>query len=131
MNQNKKILLATVVFSFIIMGMMFVAFKGANFYYVNVSDLQHKVEIDEFRVTGEVVAGTIVDAPSQSMLTFTMADIMNPDIVVDVVFKGIKPDAFSEGQHTVVEGTYDRAANVFYADTMLVKCPSKYEEEEL
>ncbi len=129
MNQNKKILLATVVFSFIIIGMMFVAFKGSNFYYVNVSDLQKDMGTSDFRVTGEVVAGTVVDAPAQSTLMFAMADIDDPNVVVDVVFTGVKPDAFAEGQHAVVEGSFDREANTFHAKTMLVKCPSKYEEE--
>ncbi len=129
MNQNKKILLATVVFSFIIIGMMFVAFKGSNFYYVNVSDLQKNMSTNEFRVTGEVIAGTVVDAPAKSTLMFAMADIDDTSIAVDVVYKGIKPDAFAEGQHAVVEGSYDRVTNTFHAKTMLVKCPSKYEEE--
>lgn len=131
MNQNKKILLATVVFTILITGMMFAAFSGSNFYYVNVSDLQknNTSDIEKFRVTGEVITGTVVDAPAQSTLTFTMADIDDPYVTVDVVFKGIKPDAFAEGQHTVVEGSFDRAVNTIYANTMLVKCPSKYEGE--
>lgn len=131
MNQNKKILLATVVFSFVIAGMMFFAFSGSNFYYVNVSDLKHNIDpdIDSFRVTGEVVAGTVVDEPAKAMLTFSMVDIEDLTTSVDVVFTGVKPDAFAEGQHAVVEGAYDRESNTIYADTMLVKCPSKYEEE--
>ena len=43
-----------------------------------------------------------------------------------VVFNGPKPDQMREGAEAILEGKYD--GEVFQAQSLLLKCPSRYEE---
>lgn len=47
-------------------------------------------------------------------------------LILPVVYKGAKPDTFEHGESVVVEGKLGQDGT-FYASTLLVKCPSKYE----
>lgn len=47
-----------------------------------------------------------------------------------VKFDGIKPDQFDEAYHVVAIGKYDAAEDSFHAKKLLIKCPSKYEEQQ-
>lgn len=47
-----------------------------------------------------------------------------------VAFRDVKPDNFDSGYPVIVEGRFDEKG-VLQADKLLVKCPSKYEEEEV
>ena len=47
---------------------------------------------------------------------------------LNVVYEGIIPDMFKDGQEVVVEGTLAQNG-VFHANTLLTSCPSKYEAE--
>lgn len=53
-------------------------------------------------------------------------DLKDGDQVLPVVYKGVKPDTFEQGESVVAEGKLG-ADGVFQASTILVKCPSKYE----
>lgn len=53
-------------------------------------------------------------------------DMKDGDLVLPVVYKGVKPDTFEQGESVVAEGKLG-ADGVFQASTILVKCPSKYE----
>jgi cytochrome c-type biogenesis protein CcmE len=44
-----------------------------------------------------------------------------------VVYGGSKPGNFDQANQVVAKGTY--SGGVFHADTLLVKCPSKYQGE--
>ena len=45
-----------------------------------------------------------------------------------VRYKGAKPDTFDDAYHVVAIGKY--TGDAFAADKLLIKCPSKYEEEK-
>ena len=62
-------------------------------------------------------------------LRFSLKDENNPQEIIDAVYNGAKPDAFEPEIEALLEGTYDRSKNLFQAETLLVKCPSKYESE--
>jgi len=49
--------------------------------------------------------------------------------VVKVVYAKPKPANFEQAVSIVAIGHYDAAKGVFLADDMLVKCPSKYQEQ--
>jgi cytochrome c-type biogenesis protein CcmE len=49
--------------------------------------------------------------------------------VVQVVYPKPKPANFEQAVSIVAIGHYDVAKNAFLADDMLVKCPSKYQEQ--
>lgn len=53
-------------------------------------------------------------------------NLKEDQLVLPVVYKGAKPDTFEQGESVVVEGKLGQDGT-FYASTLLVKCPSKYE----
>lgn len=48
---------------------------------------------------------------------------------ISVVYEGVKPDLFREGQGVVVEGRLD-GSGIFHADTLLVKHSADYAVDE-
>lgn len=65
--------------------------------------------------------------PQRPILKFKL---MDKNQSISVMFKDVKPDNFDSGYPVIVEGRFD-VEGVFQADKLLVKCPSKYEEEEV
>ena len=64
---------------------------------------------------------------SKIQLKFTLED--NENNSMDVIYKGKKPDNFEEATHVIVIGKYDHKSSIFYADSLGLKCPSKYVNE--
>ena len=58
---------------------------------------------------------------------FTLID--NDSLSNTVVYKSAKPQDFEKSEKVVVVGKMQ--GNVFVADQILMKCPSKYEETEI
>ena len=48
---------------------------------------------------------------------------------MQVIYAKPRPANFEKAISIVAIGRYDEAKNVFVADDMLVKCPSKYQEQ--
>lgn len=61
------------------------------------------------------------------LFTFDLQD--NTGKMVKVVYSKPKPANFEQAVSIVAIGKYDSAKGVFVADDMLVKCPSKYQEQ--
>ena len=78
------------------------------------------------RVAGYVVGESIVWEPRDLHLAFDMTDESGK---LSVVYSGARPDMFRDQAEVVVEGKMGQDG-VFEARTMLLKCPSKYEEAE-
>jgi cytochrome c-type biogenesis protein CcmE len=53
-------------------------------------------------------------------------NLKEDNLVLPVVYKGVKPDTLEQGESVVAEGKLG-PNGVFQASTLLVKCPSKYE----
>ena len=47
-----------------------------------------------------------------------------------VKYQGTKPDQFDSAYHVVAIGKYNPENKVFYANKLLIKCPSKYENQK-
>ena len=83
--------------------------------------------------TAHVVGTWLRDAPSgydpaRNVFTFTMADTSGT--VRPVVYANPKPANFEDAERVVVQGqiVQQGADEVFHAEHILVKCPSKYNE---
>jgi cytochrome c-type biogenesis protein CcmE len=99
---------------------------GGFAYYVTVREFTEKGEPKgHFRVNGKVATGTIERMPDGRQVRFTIKD-KDGGATLPVDFAGIIPDTFVDDADVVVEGNR-RADGVFYATTLLAKCPSKYE----
>ncbi len=135
-KSNRKILIAILV---LLGSVGFLIYRGlaeTSVYYMTVSELRTsplglQVTPDQaVRVGGLVVDSTIDYNQSDLMLRFAIKDESDPQQTITALYSGAKPDAFEPEIETLLEGTYDRANNLFTADTLLVKCPSKYESEQ-
>jgi cytochrome c-type biogenesis protein CcmE len=77
------------------------------------------------RVSGLVLGDTIDWDPQRLVLLFEMADESGS---IPVMYEGVRPDMFQDGAQVVVEGKHS-SNDVFEANALLLKCPSKYVEE--
>jgi cytochrome c-type biogenesis protein CcmE len=105
----------------------FTAFQGASMYYLTVDELLARSDAaygERVRLMGKVEDGSVVKNSETNTLHFA---VTNEDgTSLPVVYSGMVPDAFKQGADVVVEGSLTRAGT-FEADSLLVKCPSKYE----
>ena len=80
------------------------------------------------RAGGMVLAGSVVRAPDSLDVEFVLTDYRGSDF--RVVYSGILPDLFREGQGTLVRGELD-ASGVFRAVEVLAKHDENYMPPEL
>jgi cytochrome c-type biogenesis protein CcmE len=98
-------------------GLMLLAFQDNLVFFYSPSDLQEKtVEADQrFRLGGMVEEGTVDKAGQTVRFSVTDYAASTP-----VVFSGLLPDLFREGQGVVAEGTLG-PDGVFLATEVLAK----------
>jgi cytochrome c-type biogenesis protein CcmE len=104
-----------------------VGLKGSLVYYLTVGeffDQQRARALNEnFRINGDVVEGSIEKGPGALGARFVMTDGSRE---LPVTYAKETPDTFVDGSEVVVEGRLGHDG-VFVAQTLLAKCPSKYE----
>jgi cytochrome c-type biogenesis protein CcmE len=106
--------------------LIFSNIQGASAQYLSVEELLAQGPSDRMvRVSGLVLGETIDWDPQQLVLRFQMADEGGS---IPVVYEGVRPDMFRDGAQVVVEGKQS-SSGAFQANTLLLKCPSKYVEE--
>ena len=113
-------------------------------YYYEVGEVQAAAASTDgrIRVSGDVVEGSIAKDEEARVIRFairgTNADGEEGDAAggpasgspaesIPVVYAGTVPDIFREGIQVVVEGKIG-SDGTFEAETLLAKCPSKYQE---
>jgi len=80
------------------------------------------------RVSGQVIGASIqADAQALTVSFQIVDDEARPDRPLTVTYSGPKPDTLREEATAIVEGRLGEDG-VFYADNVLLKCPSRYEE---
>jgi cytochrome c-type biogenesis protein CcmE len=94
-------------------------------YYMTVSELKHctTCTTQSVRVAGIVQAGSVTRNDAQEQIAFTIVDGKQ---TLPVSYTGVVPDIFRPGVQVVVEGHYS-AQGAFNAQTLLTKCPSKFQ----
>lgn len=136
---------------FIVGGLLllsFVAFLGFQMvrattttgaYFMTVNELLTAPDIkgQRVRVNGNVVPGTENWNAQEITLKFSIADEEIEGATVSnsitgkqlpIVFYGPRPDNFQRAASAIIEGEL-LPDGTFQADTLLLKCPSRYEEE--
>lgn len=93
----------------------------------------YTTRIDEAAGSGRSVQlagflGSSGEYDAQGRFTFVMQDETGRQVTV--VSNEPKPAQFEMATSVVAIGRYDQASGMFYADELLVKCPSKYHEQE-
>ena len=98
-------------------------------YYMTVAELQDKtpgIYGERVRVNGSVVEGTEDWVPRDMTLKFSIMDEGGDQL--PIVFYGPRPDNFQRAASAIVEGEL-LPNGTFEAKTLLLKCPSRYEED--
>ena len=101
-------------------------------YYMTVPELKHctTCATQSVRVAGYVQAGSIKRDNHTQSISFVIEDSHQ---TLPVVYGGVVPDIFRAGVQVVVEGHYNATARTqpFQAQTLLAKCPSKFQSTSL
>ena len=113
------------------LGFSAVAFKNNLVNAVPFSEAVKATDSD-VQIMGAPVAGTMNYDQSAHALCFDLRDPAGQ--VLHVGYKGPKPEDLDTAMRKAVginaTGTYDPKQSVFVAETLLVKCPSKYQGQE-
>jgi cytochrome c-type biogenesis protein CcmE len=97
-------------------------------FFDTVSELNARADSADgelVRVGGDVVESSIEIDGVAGPVYFEITD---GEETLAVVFDGQVPDIFDEHIEAVVEGTYHKDG-IFQAETVLTKCPSRFDEE--
>ncbi len=125
MNERQRLILGVAVIGFVIL--VLASFMGNLTPYKTVSEVVAAGEIENVQVNGTIVPGSTVYYSENHTRIFELTD---GKAKMKVVFSGALSN-YQEGIPAVVRGSYKDG--VFYAEEVLLKCPSKYqtiEEEE-
>ncbi len=76
------------------------------------------------RVSGVVIDESVDYNASELILRFNIGDDAHQ---LPIYFHGPRPDNFVRAAEAIVEGKYGEDG-VLYANSLLLKCPSRYEE---
>ena len=126
-GRQTKLLVGGIVVVVVVGYLIFSAASGSAAYYLTIEELgQQGATRRNVRVAGVIVEESIVWEPRDMLLEFEIADEGGQ---LPVSYRGSRPDMFRDGAELVVEGRYT-AEGVFEARTLMLKCPSKYEEAE-
>lgn len=121
-------------------------------YFLTVDELNSKGKSmvgRDLRISGAVIGDTIQYDPQNLTLSFDIAyvpgdnkeitaqgglakvlheAVINPDLPrLHVVYQGVKPDLLRNEAQAIITGKLGEDG-IFYADELLLKCPTKYEE---
>ncbi|NOX89379.1 MAG: cytochrome c maturation protein CcmE [Calditrichaeota bacterium] len=132
MGIRKKYIVGFIVILITFGFLVYRGMDGAMMVYVNVSELDTQdanKENETLQVAGIVEPGSIESNSSTRQISFMLQDLNKPDYTLKVNYNGIVPDNFKPGIQVVVQGVLDQKNKVIKAEQILVKCPSKYQED--
>ena len=97
--------------------------------YLSISQVRacHDCTTRAVRIAGEVAAGSIQRDDATQTVRFTLTQGTDS---LPVSYRGVLPDIFRPGITVVVEGKMTSAGQ-FQAQTLLAKCPSKFQSATL
>ena len=126
--KKVKFILGGVIIALSIVYLIVNGIQSSAAYFLTVDELHAKGESIEnrtVRVSGMVDAATIDFNNRDLILAFDVTSDAGGRL--PVVFNGPKPDQMREGAEAILEGKYD--GQVFTAQSLMLKCPSRYEED--
>ncbi len=135
-SHISRFIILAVVVSLAIGYMIYAAFPGNTRYFLTVSEFMDGPEYQDgrmVRVSGKLVEESFLRQDGSTLSYFQLADDgAGSGVPVNASYVGVVPDLFFNPHSAIIlEGRYTDA-QVFEADSILVKCPSKYQglEEE-
>ena len=134
MNRIRKRRLGVVLFVFLgssaTLGLAFYAMQqNLEFFYLPDRVVSGEAPIGKaIRAGGMVVGGSIQRSEADLTVRFELSDMAGSSF--PVVYEGLLPNLFVEGQGAIVSGTLDESG-LFYADQVLAKHDENYMPPEL
>ena len=134
-SNRTRFLVLVVVVALALGYMIYAAFPGNALYFLTVSEFNERTEVQDgrvLRVSGKLVEGTFGREGNSidSQFQITDKDGTTPGITLQASYTGVLPDLFfNPHSELILEGTYG-GNQIFHADSILVKCPSKYVDLE-
>lgn len=110
----------SIIFLLLIFIYLGIAFRNSLTPYVSFQDARASGEV--VQIKGIRVTGSEKYDDARQVFRFQVKN--SNDDLLWVEYPGIKPSNFDQAMEVVVVGRYQ--GNVFKADNVLVKCPSKY-----
>ena len=126
-NKKIKFIIGGILLALAVVYLIYSGIQSTAAYFLTVDELYAKGETMEnrtVRVAGKVDAETIDFNNRDLILAFDVTSDTGQRM--PVVFNGPKPDQMREGAEAILEGKYD--GHTFTAQSLLLKCPSRYEE---
>lgn len=121
MNYKKIILIILIV---VFIGVAIFSMRGVLTPYVSFKEAIEKCSF--VQVIGKLNA----DIPVKHYEGYFKFNLIDDDgTKMDIVYSGTKPLNFEHADQIVVLGVYNNKKNIFEADKILIKCPSKYVKE--
>jgi len=129
MSSTTKFLVGGVVVAVVIGLLIATSFSGSTSDYVTVAQVKAlgPEQARNSRVTGAIVANSVTWDTRELHLAFEIQDETG---ILPISYHGPQPDMLVDAVEAVAVGKYDPATQVFEAEELLMKCPSKYEEKE-
>ena len=131
--KNSKGLYMAALASFLL-GVGYLMFSGISensVYFLNVSEAlaMPADKLQSARLFGTVKGEGITMLEQGPGVIFQLEDKDNSVQTLQVVYNGPVPDTFKAGAEVIVEGNFEAGNAKFNAETLMTKCPSKYEKE--
>ncbi|MFN2218372.1 MAG: cytochrome c maturation protein CcmE [Anaerolineae bacterium] len=129
MSSTMKFVLGGIVVAVVIGVLIATSFSGSTSEYLSVAEVK-ALGLDQTRdsrVAGEIVPDSVNYSTRDLHLTFAIQDGTG-DLAIS--YHGPQPDMLVDAVEAVVVGKYDPGSQVFEAEELLMKCPSKYEEKQ-
>lgn len=131
-GQWTRFLILGVVLSLALGYMIYAAFPGNALYFLSVGEFLEKADAKDgrmVRVSGKLVDGSFGREGNSTLSHFQLTDKASGVVSGNLAatYTGILPDLFfNPHSEVILQGRYG-PNQVFEADTILVKCPSKYQ----
>ena len=117
--------LLTAVVCFMAIGGVVYAFMSNSSPYVTVAQAKTS-NAERMHLAGEIMKETVHQDLAKRTLTFDLKDEKGDTMTV--VYTGTMPQNMGEAKNVVAIGSVK--GKEFHSDSLLVKCPSKYESEK-
>jgi cytochrome c-type biogenesis protein CcmE len=124
-SRQTKFLIGGIIIAVTAGYLVYSAASGSAAYYLTVEEIRGQgPSTRDVRVSGLIAGESIVWEARDLRLEFEVVDDTGK---LPALYHGPRPDMFRDEAEVVLEGRYSEDG-IFEARTMLLKCPSKYEE---
>lgn len=129
MSSTMKFVIGGIVVVAVIAVLIATSFSGTTSDYLTIAEVKAlgPDQTRNSRVAGAIVPDSVDWNTRELHLTFEVEDETG---TLPISYHGPQPDMLVDAVEAVVIGRYDTTAQVFDAEELLMKCPSKYEEKE-